>query len=117
MMDEPRGEELLRQVALRVAALEDNVAFLEVWSEEHQDRLDRIDQAVYFYEGNGSAPPTVPPPVPGRLRVVDLREPPEPPAETDHDRRVRALRARIRRMRNGLPGDPGLRTERLAGRE
>src|SRR5882762_753084 len=42
----------LRALAMRVAALEDNVAFLEEWCEEQQDILDRSvgPAAAYDYE-------------------------------------------------------------------
>jgi hypothetical protein len=60
----------IRALAIRIAALEDNVAFLERWCEEQQDSLDRAIGAVaYDYEVDGEAAPA------GRtvLRVVDLR--------------------------------------------
>ena len=41
----------LRALAMRVAALEDNVAFIERWCEEQQDTLDRAFGSVaYDYE-------------------------------------------------------------------
>jgi tryptophanyl-tRNA synthetase len=48
MNDQADHAELLRDLAARVAALEDNVAFLELWCEEQQDALDRYGD-VYFY--------------------------------------------------------------------
>ena len=84
--------ELLRELTLRVAALEDNVAFLEVWCEEQQDTLDRFGEPYWFLEDEE------PPPV--RLYVVDLRDDPDS-EETDHDRRVRQIRARLDDLRHG----------------
>lgn len=109
----------LRALAMRVAALEDNVAFLEQWCEEQQDALDRVvGPLAYDYE---------PAPAPPRqiLRVVDLRdgaaadwhgdEPGAHPSdvegdvetivaviETEHDQRVRLLRAKLNRLRRRL---------------
>src|SRR5882757_1791147 len=55
----------LRALAMRVAALEDNVAFLERWCEEQQDILDRTAGPIaYEYERE---PRQV-------LRIVDLRD-------------------------------------------
>ena len=113
----------LRALAMRVAALEDNVAFLEQWCEEQQDALDRVaGSAAYDYE-------LEPPPFPRQiLRVVDLRdgpagdgdgeveEPgPEPSdahrpidvavvavVETEHERRLRQIRAQVNRLRRRL---------------
>ena len=61
----------LRALAMRVAALEDNVAFLERWCEEQQDALDRaVGSVAYDYGVDTEAPrPTL-------LRVVDLRDDP-----------------------------------------
>jgi hypothetical protein len=113
----------LRALAMRVAALEDNVAFLEEWCEEQQDALDRTAGPVaYDYEIEAE-----PEPAPRAvLRVVDLRdevlaaleaatddaealvdeddEPLGPEAiiavvETEHERRVRQIRARLERIR------------------
>jgi hypothetical protein len=107
----------LRALAMRVAALEDNVAFLEQWCEEQQDVLDRIAGPVAFdYELEAPPPPRQ------ILRVVDLRdgaddddgaESPEGPPEvefetlvavvdTEHDRRVRQLKAGLNRLRRRL---------------
>ncbi|MEW6475287.1 MAG: hypothetical protein AB1679_23775 [Actinomycetota bacterium] len=102
----------LRALAMRVAALEDNVAFLEEWCEEQQDALDRaVGPVAYDYE-TGAEPPrrTV-------LRVVDLRDLAESEdedgsdpdtgtiialVETDHDRKVRQLRSQLNRLRTRL---------------
>ena len=108
---------------MRVAALEDNVAFLEQWCEEQQDALDRVAGSVaYDYE-------LEPPPSPRQiLRVVDLRDgpvgdgddeveesrpdPSDDPrlldvavvavVETDHERRLRQIRAQMHRLRRRL---------------
>ena len=99
---------------MRVAALEDNVAFLEEWCEEQQDALDRaVGPVSYDYEVE-----TDPEPAPrALLRVVDLRE--VTPAagddgeeeeadaifavvETDYDRRVRQLQRQLNRLRTRL---------------
>ena len=104
----------LRALAMRVAALEDNVAFLEQWCEEQQDLLDRsVGPVGYDYEvsGEGVAPPrTV-------LRVVDLRDVRPADGEedgdatadaivafvdTEHDRRVRQIRSQLNRLRTRL---------------
>jgi hypothetical protein len=116
-------DQRLRALAMRVAALEDNVAFLEEWCEEQQDVLDRTaGPATYDYEIEAqpaSAPRAV-------LRVVDLRDgvlgglqedgdagddngdPDDPDCgsatiiavvETEHDRKVRQIRARLDRLR------------------
>src|SRR5690242_5478995 len=59
----------LRALAMRVAALEDNVAFLEQWCEEQQDALDRAaGPLAYDYEVEPAPPPRQ------ILRVVDLRD-------------------------------------------
>jgi len=118
----------LRALAMRVAALEDNVAFLEEWCEEQQDVLDRTAGPVsYDYEIEAE-----PEPAPRAiLRVVDLRDEvlavleaatddaealvddpgfDEPSldafgetitaaVETEHERRVRQIRARLERIR------------------
>jgi hypothetical protein len=101
-MNERADEGVLRDLAVRLAALEDNVAFLEVWCEEQQDALDRVGEAVYFYgleEDEYEEPPER-----ARLYVVDGRDP-EGPEESEHQRKVRQLRARINRLRTGLgPG-------------
>lgn len=90
--------ELLRELTLRVAALEDNVAFLEVWCEEQQDSIDRAGEPYWFMDEL--------PPAPVRLYVVDLRD--DPDDESDHDRRVRQIRARLDDLRHGIArGAPG----------
>jgi hypothetical protein len=99
----------LRALAMRVAALEDNVAFLEQWCEEQQDILDRAAGPIgYDYERE---------PEPRKLRVVDLRdgvdagdddaEPAEVDTvvavvETEHDRLVGQIHARLNRLRTRL---------------
>ncbi len=98
MEEQLSGGHLLRDLVDRIAALEENLAFLELWCEEQQDALDRIGEPVFFYEDDADAWSEGP-----VLRIVDLREPREPREETDHDRRVRALRSQIHRLRNGLP--------------
>jgi hypothetical protein len=100
----------LKALAMRVAALEDNVAFLEEWCEEQQDVLDRAaGPQAYDYEiepGPRAAARVV-------LRVVDLREDVGADdetaedeiiavVETEHDRKVRQIRARIDRLRGWL---------------
>lgn len=105
---------------MRVAALEDNVAFLEHWCEEQQDALDRVSGPLaYDYELAPAPPPRQ------ILRVVDLRDgprtdgdgdEPEPDpsdaeagaetvvamVETEYDRRVRLIRAQLNRLRRRL---------------
>jgi hypothetical protein len=115
----------LRALAMRVAALEDNVAFLEEWCEEQQDVLDRTAGPVaYDYEIEAEPEPTPR----AILRVVDLRDEvlavleaatddaealvddpgfDEPSlddhglavVETEHERRVRLIRTRLERIR------------------
>jgi hypothetical protein len=113
----------LRALAMRVAALEDNVAFLEEWCEEQQDVLDRTAGPVaYDYEIEAEPEPAAR----AVLRVVDLRdevlaaleaatddaealvdeddEPLGPETilavvETEHERRVRQIRTRLERIR------------------
>ncbi|HEV8626767.1 MAG TPA: hypothetical protein VG034_20170 [Acidimicrobiia bacterium] len=96
----------LRALAMRVAALEDNVAFLEHWCEEQQDALDRaVGSVAYDYEVDvESALPR-----PKLLRVVDLRDDAEDGVEDgdaivalvdpEHDRTLRVLRAQLNRLR------------------
>jgi hypothetical protein len=107
---------------MRVAALEDNVAFLEEWCEEQQDVLDRAAGPVaYDYEIEPGEDP------PGRvvLRVVDIRDEVTggdgeagsedgeagpmiiAVVESDHDRRVRHIRARLERLRGRLKASQG----------
>jgi hypothetical protein len=113
MEEQLSGGHLLRDLVERIAALEDTVAFLELWCEEQQDALDRIGEPVFFYDEDDDAEWSQPP----ALRVVDLRDPPEPREETEHDRRVRALRSQIHRLRNGLParGTPAVGREKRLG--
>ncbi len=99
----------LRALAMRVAALEDNVAFLERWCEEQQDTLDRAFGSVaYDYEPNDSEPPP-----PTLLRVVDLRDGEDGAeggddntivavVETEHDRALQLVRAQLNRLRTRL---------------
>jgi hypothetical protein len=104
---------------MRVAALEDNVAFLERWCEEQQDILDRSAGPIpYDYERE-------PEPRNG-LRVVDLRDLVEDDddgdgdgdgetivaiVDTEHDRLVGQIQERLNRLRRRLavtvapPGD------------
>jgi hypothetical protein len=103
----------LRALAMRVAALEDNVAFLEEWCEEQQDALDRTAGPVaYDYGLDAESPGPVPRAV---LRVVDLRDGAEGEeseaaqadsifavVETEYDRRIRQIRSQINRLRSRL---------------
>src|SRR5438270_13636762 len=57
----------LRALAMRVAALEDNVAFLERWCEEQQDLLDRTAGPIAYEYEREPEPRQV-------LRIVDLRD-------------------------------------------
>ena len=123
-MDESNEQgHLLRALAMRVAALEDNVAFIEEWCEEQQDALDRTVGAVsYDYEVETDSEP----PPRALLRVVDLREVSAATGEddddeeadaivafveTEQDRRVRQLQRQLNRLRTRLaqtlapPGD------------
>ncbi|HET9770880.1 MAG TPA: hypothetical protein VFS16_08325 [Acidimicrobiia bacterium] len=98
---------------MRVAALEDNVAFLEEWCEEQQDALDRTAGPVgYDYELDPE--PACPAPR-AVLRVVDLRDGAageETEAaqadsifavvETEYDRRIHQIRSQINRLRSRL---------------
>ena len=100
-MDNWVQAELLRELTLRVAALEDNVTFLEVWCEEQQDTLDRFGEPYWFLEEDEDDREPV------RLYVVDLREDSEDD-ETSYDQRVRQIRARLDDLRHGLAkGAPG----------
>lgn len=107
-------EHQLRALAMRVAALEDNVAFLEEWCEEQQDALDRAVGPVVSYsydvETDSEPPPRA------LLRVVDLREVSDTAGdeddeedgaivaivETEQDRRVRQLQRQLNRLRTRL---------------
>ena len=98
----------LRALAMRVAALEDNVAFLERWCEEQQDSLDRaVGSVAYDYEVDDGSPPRT------ALRVVDLRDggdvaPDDEDAtivalvDPDHERTVRLVKAQLHRLRSRL---------------
>jgi uncharacterized coiled-coil protein SlyX len=100
----------LRALAMRVAALEDNVAFLEQWCEEQQDVLDRsVGSVAYDYEVDTESES----PRRTLLRVVDLRDPGDGAedadtdtivavVETEHDRTVRLIRAHLNRLRTRL---------------
>lgn len=98
----------LRALAMRVAALEDNVAFIERWCEEQQDTLDRAFGSVaYGYEVDPDTPrPTL-------LRVVDLRDAGDgmdlgddetivAVIGTDQDRALQLVRAQLNRLRSRL---------------
>jgi hypothetical protein len=94
---------------MRVAALEDNVAFMERWCEEQQDTLDRAFGSVaYDYEVEDPEPirPTL-------LRVVDLRDADDgleagdddtivAVIGTDRDRALQQVRAQLNRLRSRL---------------
>jgi hypothetical protein len=108
MQDSQEQGQQLRALAMRVSALEDNVAFIEQWCEEQQDALDRaIGSVAYAYEVD--IEPELPPPT--LLRVVDLREGLEDDPEggdggtivafvdPEHDRALRVLRAQLNRLR------------------
>jgi hypothetical protein len=116
----------LRALAMRVAALEDNVAYLEQWCEEQQDTLDRTAGPVgYDYEAGGEI--TLPARAP--LRIVDLRdcdgtagdEDDDADAivafvETDHDRRVDQIRVRLNGIRTRLAASLAPASEAPAAR-
>jgi hypothetical protein len=101
-MDErAQPDSVMWELSLRVAALEDNVAFLEVWCEEQQDALDRVGESVFWWEEDDE-------PEPVRLRIVDLRdEDGDDSEETEYQRKVRQLRVRIGRLRRGLRAGEG----------
>jgi hypothetical protein len=56
---------VLQELLLRVAALEENVTFLEVWCEEQQDALDVVGAPGWPSEDGVPVP---------RLYAVDLRD-------------------------------------------
>lgn len=99
----------LRALAMRVAALEDNVAFIERWCEEQQDTLDHAFGSVaYDYEVEDREPPR-----PTLLRVVDLRDARDgmevgdddtivAVIGTDQDRALQLVRAQLNRLRSRL---------------
>ena len=99
---------------MRVAALEDNVAFLEHWCEEQQDILDRTAGPVAYDYERESGPRHI-------LRIVDLRDVADGGldgddddtagddldtivalVETEHDRRIRQIQDRLNRLRRRL---------------
>jgi hypothetical protein len=102
----------LRALAMRVAALEDNVAYLEHWCEEQQDTLDRTAGPIgYDYETGGE----ITLPARALLRIVDLRDSDGTAGgddddtdaivafvETDHERRVHQIRVRLNGIRTRL---------------
>lgn len=98
-MENPVERNVLRELAFRLAALEDNVSFLEMWCEEQQDALDRLGELPWWFhdEIETSRP---------ALYVVDLTE--EEGEESEHQRRVRQIRARIDRLRHGLAAHDAL---------
>ena len=114
----------LRALAMRVAALEDNVAFLERWCEEQQDVLDRTAGPIGYDYETQPEPPSI---SRTTLRVVDLREQilsrggflgdidadDEVVAivETEHDRRVRQIRTQLNRIRLRLANTVAPRAE------
>lgn len=99
----------LRALAMRVAALEDNVAFIERWCEEQQDALDRaLGSVAYDYEVEDPEPPR-----PTLLRVVDLRDAGDgmevgddgaivAVIGADQDRALQLVRAQLNRLRARL---------------
>jgi uncharacterized coiled-coil protein SlyX len=114
MEDSCEQHQQLRALAMRVAALEGNVAFLEEWCEEQQDTLDRTAGQVGFdYEVDPEPERPIPRAV---LRVVDLRDGAAEGEETEvaradsifavvettYDRRIRQVRAQINRLRSRL---------------
>jgi hypothetical protein len=102
---------------MRVAAIEDNVAFLERWCEEQQDILDRTAGPIAYEYEREPEPRQV-------LRIVDLRDTladgddedegidDDPDGgdvdtivaivETDHDRPIHQLQDRLNRLRRRL---------------
>lgn len=94
--------DILRELAVRLAALEDNVTFLELWCEEQQDALDRLGELPWWFHDEVEIPRPA-------LYVVDITD--DDGEESDHQRRVRQIRARIDRLRHGLAvydaGPPG----------
>ena len=97
---------------MRVAALEDNVSFLERWCEEQQDLLDRTAGPIAYEYEREPEPRQV-------LRIVDLRDAAEDDEDegapdggdvdtivaivaTDHDRPIHQLQDRLNRLRRRL---------------
>ena len=102
-MNERADQEMLRELLWRLTALEDSVAFLEVWCEEQQDALDRVGEAVDFYDDEEVLDQKVP--ERARLYVIDGHNPAVPEEESDYQRKVRQIRARLDRLRSRLgPG-------------
>ena len=110
MTDSYEHSHEIRALAMRVAALEDDVAFLEQWCEEQQDALDRTGGRVGCdYEVDRDPESEVTPRA--LLRVVDLRdtagcdggadgeEPIFAVVENEHERRVRQIRVQLNRLR------------------
>lgn len=100
---------------MRVAALEDNVAFLEEWCEEQQDALDRTAGPMGYDDEFDLASER--PAARAVLRVVDLRDGAAAEreetdsaqaesiftvVETEYDRRIGQVRAQINRLRSRL---------------
>jgi hypothetical protein len=56
---------LLQELLLRVVALEETMAFLEVWCEEQQDALDLVGASAWPFEDGSPVP---------RLHAVDVRD-------------------------------------------
>ena len=107
MQESHESGQQLRALAMRVAALEDNVAFLERWCEEQQDALDRaVGSVAYDYEVDREA--ELPPPT--LLRIVDVRDHAGDDGEDgtgtivavvdpENDRTLRVVRAQLNRLR------------------
>jgi hypothetical protein len=110
MQESQEQGQQLRALAMRVAALEDNVAFLEQWCEEQQDALDRaVGSVAYDYEVDREA--ELPPPT--LLRIVDVRDRAGDDGEDgtgtivavvdpEHDHALRVLRSQLNRLRGRL---------------
>jgi hypothetical protein len=101
MNDQAEHGELLRDLVARVAALEENVAFLEVWCEEQQDALDRYGD-VYFYPDDISDSGLER----THLYVIDGEDTGEE-LDSDYERRLQQLRLRLSDVRNGMEGTGG----------
>ena len=56
---------LLQELLMRIAALEENVEFLELWCQEQQDALDLVGAPTWPSEDGLPTP---------RLHAVDLRD-------------------------------------------
>jgi hypothetical protein len=100
-MNERADQEMLREVLWRLAALEDTVAFLELWCEEQQDALDRVGEAPDFYHDEECQ--GVERSERAHLYVVDGHQPVG--EETDSQRQLRQIRARLDRLRNRMGTD------------